>query len=294
MIPYIGTESCNDRQFDTISKSYLQHLQSHHNHTAILRYNFALNFKLWEAKMQEFCGKKRFVVGITGASGIRLGIRFARHLARFAKNSEIFVIFSNGAKMVSQYEDKIADIFSDSHLNNLLDSHELHKDSRKISRKSTAKITILNDSDLDSPVSSGSFGVSATLIIPCSANTLAKIACGISETLITRAALVALKEHKTLLLAPREMPLNAIMLQNMLVLSQMGAIIAPPMLSYYAGSENLAEMEDFMCGKWLDSIGVEHNLFPRWGESSFDKRESNFNKRESASNKRKSRNQKGQ
>ena len=71
--------------------------------------------------MQEFCGKKRFVVGITGASGIRLGIRFAGHLARFAKNSEIFVIFSNGAKMVAQYEDKIADILSDSRIKSLLD-----------------------------------------------------------------------------------------------------------------------------------------------------------------------------
>ena len=241
--------------------------------------------------------KQKFVVGITGASGIRLGIRFARHLARFAKNSEIFVIFSNGAKMVAQYEEKIADIVSDSHIKNLLNlgesNGESNKDSRKISheshkdsRESTAKITILNDSDLDSPISSGSFGVSATLIIPCSANTLAKIACGISETLITRAALVALKERKTLLLAPREMPLNAIMLQNMLSLSQMGAIIAPPMLSYYAGSENLAEMEDFMCGKWLDSISIAHNLFPRWGESSVDRRESAPKSRKSIESKK--------
>ncbi|MGX2982212.1 UbiX family flavin prenyltransferase [Helicobacter sp. 23-1045] len=214
--------------------------------------------------------KQKFVVGITGASGIRLGIRFAGHLARFAKNSEIFVIFSNGAKMVAQYEEKIA--------KNALDS--------AIFQGISQNLTILNDSDLDSPVSSGSFGVSATLIIPCSANTLAKIACGISETLITRAALVALKERKTLLLAPREVPLNAIMLQNMLILSQMGAIIAPPMLSYYAGSENLAEMEDFVCGKWLDSIGVTHNLFPRWGESSVDICESTPKSRKSTKSKK--------
>ena len=262
-------------------------------------------------QMQEFCSKKRFVVGITGASGVRLGIRFAGHLARFASGAEIFIVFSNGAKMVAQYEDKIADIANDSRLKNLLDSRESSGKSHKISRESkrdlrkdssesnkdlknltkdlsqdsrdfhidsaqdsresthnfTAKITLCDDSDLDSPISSGSFGVSATLIIPCSANTLAKIACGISGTLITRAALVALKERKTLLLAPREMPLNAIMLQNMLSLSQMGAIIAPPMLSYYANSENLAEMEDFMCGKWLDSLGINHNLFHRWGEN---------------------------
>lgn len=202
-------------------------------------------------------------MGITGASGIRLGIRFITHLARFTENSEIFVVFSNGAKMVAQYEEKIADILGDSRLKSMIDS----SDSQGDSPTNRAKIMLCNDSDLDSPISSGSFGVESTLIIPCSANTLAKIACGISDTLITRAALVALKERKDLLLAPREMPLNAIMLQNMLNLSQLGAIIAPPMLSYYANSESLEAMEDFMCGKWLDCINIRHNLFPRWGEN---------------------------
>lgn len=217
--------------------------------------------------MQEICGEnKKFVVGITGASGIRLGIRFITHLARFAENSEIFVVFSNGAKMVAQYEEKIADILGDSRLKSVIDSTNSQGDSHT-NPTNSAKITLCDDSDLDSPISSGSFGVESTLIIPCSANTLAKIACGISDTLITRAALVALKERKDLLLAPREMPLNAIMLQNMLNLSHLGAIIAPPMLSYYANSESLEAMEDFMCGKWLDCIGIRHNLFPRWGEN---------------------------
>ncbi len=214
--------------------------------------------------MQEiYTDKRKFIVGITGASGIRLGIRFISHLARFAENSEIFVVFSEGAKMVAQYEEKIKDILSDSRIKNMLDE----VDSQGDSPKNRTKITLCNDSDLDSPISSGSFGVESTLIIPCSANSLAKIACGISDTLITRAALVALKERKTLLLSPREIPLNAIMLQNMLNLTQFGAIIAPPMLSYYANSESLEAMEDFMCGKWLDCIGIRHNLFSRWGEN---------------------------
>lgn len=214
--------------------------------------------------MQETYKKKRkFVVGITGASGIRLGIRFISHLAQFAENSEIFVVFSEGAKMVARYEEKIENILGDSqNIFNLADS----QDDSPVNRANCAKIVLCNDSDLDSPISSGSFGVESTLIIPCSANSLAKIACGISDTLITRAALVALKERKTLLIAPREMPLNTIMLQNMLTLSQLGTIIAPPMLSYYANSESLEAIEDFMCGKWLDCIDVGHNLFPRWGE----------------------------
>lgn len=217
--------------------------------------------------MQKICrDKEKIVVGITGASGIRLGIRFITHLVRFAENSEIFVVFSNGAKMVAQYEEKIADILGDSRLKSVIDSTDSQGDSPK-NPTNRAKITLCDDNDLDSPISSGSFGVESTLIIPCSANTLAKIACGISDTLITRASLVALKERKVLLLAPREMPLNAIMLQNMLNLSRLGAIIAPPMLSYYANSESLEAMEDFMCGKWLDCIDIRHNLFPRWGEN---------------------------
>lgn len=189
---------------------------------------------------------RKFVVGITGASGIRLGLKFSVYLAE-CNDSEIFLVLSDGAKMVAEYEEKMQDILCDiKRINN---------------------ITVFDDNALHSPISSGSFGVDSTFIIPCSANSLAKIACGISDTLITRSALVALKERKMLLLAPREMPLNAIMLQNMLTLSELGAIIAPPMLAYYAKTQNLAQMEDFICGKWLDSANITHNLYNRWGES---------------------------
>lgn len=189
---------------------------------------------------------RKFVVGITGASGIALGLKFTRYLAEFGKG-EVFLVMSDGAKMVAEYEDSTK------------------KGAGVLER--VKNISIFSDNELYAPISSGSFGVESTFIIPCSANTLAKIACGISDTLITRAALVALKERKVLLLAPREMPLNAIMLQNMLNLSQLSAIIAPPMLSYYAKSESLEAMEDFMCGKWLDSINIAHNLYVRWGEN---------------------------
>lgn len=188
---------------------------------------------------------RKFVVGITGASGIALGLKFTRYLAEFGKG-EVFLVLSEGAKMVADYE------------------YSTKKGAEILERVKCENVSVFSDSALYAPISSGSFGVESTLIIPCSANTLAKIACGISDTLITRAALVALKERKDLLIAPREMPLNAIMLQNMLNLSQLGAIIAPPMLSYYANSESLEAMEDFVCGKWLDSINVAHNLYVRW------------------------------
>lgn len=190
---------------------------------------------------------RKFVVGITGASGIALGLKFTRYLAEFG-GGEVFLVLSDGAKMVADYEDSTK------------------KGTEILERVKCENVSIFSDNELYAPISSGSFGVESTLIIPCSANTLAKIACGISDTLITRAALVALKERKVLLIAPREMPLNAIMLQNMLNLAQLGAIIAPPMLSYYANSESLEAMEDFVCGKWLDSINIAHNLYVRWGE----------------------------
>ena len=189
---------------------------------------------------------RKFVVGITGASGIRLGLKFSKYLAESTKG-EVFLVLSNGAKMVARYEDKMQDILQGENL--------------------AENITMLDDNALDSPIASGSFGVEASFVIPCSANSLAKIACGVSDTLITRFALVALKERRTLILAPREMPLNAIMLQNMLTLSNLGAIIAPPMLAYYANSQNLAQIEDFLCGKWLDSANITHNLYNRWGET---------------------------
>lgn len=190
---------------------------------------------------------RKFVVGITGASGIALGLKFTRYLAEFG-GGEVFLVLSDGAKMVAEYEDSAK------------------KGTEILERVKRENVSIFSDNELYAPISSGSFGVESTLIIPCSANTLAKIACGISDTLITRAALVALKERKDLLIAPREMPLNAIMLQNMLNLAQLGAIIAPPMLSYYANSESLEAMEDFVCGKWLDSINIAHNLYVRWGD----------------------------
>jgi 4-hydroxy-3-polyprenylbenzoate decarboxylase len=111
---------------------------------------------------------------------------------------------------------------------------------------------------------SGSYGIDIMLITPCSMNTLAKIANGIEDNLITRSAGVIIKEKKTLLLAPREMPFSAIHLENMLKLSKLGVIIAPPILGYYANKDSIKDMEDFIIGKWFDLVGIENNLYKRW------------------------------
>ena len=123
---------------------------------------------------------------------------------------------------------------------------------------------IHDDSDLAAAPSSGSFGIDATIVAPCSINTLAKIYAGFADTLITRAAAVALKERKRLVLGVREMPFSTLALEHAAKLSALGAVIAPPVLGYYSGQNSLEDMENFIIGKWLDLLGIKHRIYQRW------------------------------
>ena len=123
---------------------------------------------------------------------------------------------------------------------------------------------IYDESDIAAPIASGSFPSEGMVIAPCSMNTLSKIACGIADNLVTRSAAVMIKEQRPLLLAPREIPFSAIAIENMLKLSRLGIIIAPPVMGYYSDHETVEEMENFIIGKWFDLLGIEHTLFKRW------------------------------
>jgi len=171
---------------------------------------------------------KRLIIGVSGASGAHLAERFIKKLP---KSIETFVILSDSAKIV------------------------LKKEQNQ---------TILDDKNIGAATASGSFKCDAMVIIPCSMNTLAKISSGIADNLLTRTASVMLKENRTLLLAPREMPYSTIVLENMLKLSRLGVIVAPPVSAYYADIKKLRDMEDFFIGKWFDLLGIEHKLFKRW------------------------------
>jgi 4-hydroxy-3-polyprenylbenzoate decarboxylase len=122
------------------------------------------------------------------------------------------------------------------------------------------------DDDIAASVASGSFKTDAMIILPCSMNTLAKISCGISDNLTTRAASVMIKEQRKLILAPRELPFSPIALENMLKLSKLSIIIAPPIMGYYCEPKDLGQMEDFLIGKWFDLLDIKHDLYKRWGE----------------------------
>ena len=126
------------------------------------------------------------------------------------------------------------------------------------------RAAIHDDPDLAAAPSSGSFGIDATIVAPCSINTLAKIHAGFADTLITRAAAVALKEQKRLILGVREMPFSTLALEHAAKLSALGAVIAPPVLGYYSGQNSLEDMENFIIGKWLDLLGLEHQIYKRW------------------------------
>jgi 4-hydroxy-3-polyprenylbenzoate decarboxylase len=117
------------------------------------------------------------------------------------------------------------------------------------------------------PVASGSGAPSAMVVCPCSTGTLSAIACGASNNLIERAADVALKERRQLLLVPREAPYSEIHLEHMLKLTRMGAVVIPASPGFYHRPQSVEDMVDFVVARILSQLGLEQSLLPRWGEA---------------------------
>lgn len=126
-------------------------------------------------------------------------------------------------------------------------------------------LTYHHHADIAAPISSGTFQTRGMVIIPCSMDTVGALAAGLGGDLIERAATVTLKEGRRLVLVPRETPLSAIHLENLLRLSRAGACILPAMPAFYQRPKTIADQVDFIVGKVLDQFGIEHTLFKRWG-----------------------------
>lgn len=179
----------------------------------------------------------RCLIAMTGSSGAVYGVRLLRAL-----KGERMLIMSPTAKGVIE--------------------HELHMKPEEVA---VFAETCYEDEDLFAPPSSGSFLYEAMVIVPCSESTLGKIANGIADTLITRAAAVCLKEGRRLILVPRETPVSAIMLENELRLARLGVAIVPANPGFYSRPESVEDLVDFVVGKVLDQLGQSHDLFRRWG-----------------------------
>ena len=120
--------------------------------------------------------------------------------------------------------------------------------------------------DFKAPFASGSAGWDAMAIVPCSMGTCARIAHGVSDTLLTRAADVMLKERRSLVVVPRETPLSVIHLENLTALARAGAVVIPAMPSFYGQPASIEQLLDTVVGRVLDHLGVDHDLVRRWGE----------------------------
>ncbi len=178
----------------------------------------------------------RFVIAITGASGSMYGIRLLQNLP----GEKILVISEMGRKIIA------------------------HETKYSVEEVEAMADTVFSDDDLFASISSGSYPFDAMFVAPCSGSTLAKIHAGIADTLITRAAAVALKESRKLILIPRETPKSTIFLRNEYELSLAGACILDANPGFYSKPESLDDIIDFIVGRCLDQVNLEHHLYKKW------------------------------
>ena len=195
---------------------------------------------------------KRYILAISGASGSLFGIRLLEHLVR---KSEVHLIISSQSFSIISHEAGI----------DWYGGTDTQKERKIRAYLKSTKVYYHNELNLASPLSSGSFITHGMLVVPCSMKTLSGIAHGYANNLTERAADVTIKEGRPLLLSPREMPFSAIHLENMLKLARLGVTIAPPVPAFYQNPESLDDMVGFVVGKIMDSFGIRHTLFKRWG-----------------------------
>ena len=223
----------------------------------------------------------KIIVGISGASSVHLGIRVANEI--LAAGHEVCAIISDGARVTFKSE-KAWEYLSNSRIpkenlensripNENLGNSRIPKanlENSRIPNENFLQIEEFLDEKIDiqsnmwDAAASGSSGYEAMIIAPCSSNTLAKVAAGICDNLLLRAAAVMLKEQRKLIIAPREMPFSPLSIKHMSDISGLGVMFAPPMIAHYSKPKSLNDAENFIIGKWLDCLNIKNNLFKRW------------------------------
>lgn len=198
---------------------------------------------------------ERITLAFTGASGALYGLRLLELL--LAAEKEVFVLVSKAARVV---------IGTETELRLPAGTKATEVALREYVGHDKGKLVVCGLEQWTSPVASGSGAPSAMVVCPCSTGTLSAIAQGASNNLIERAADVAIKEGRQLILVPREAPYSAIHLENMLKLARLGVTILPASPGFYQQPQTAAELVDFIVARLLDQLGVEQTLLPRWGE----------------------------
>ena len=178
----------------------------------------------------------KIVVGISGASGVIYGVSLMQAL-----EADIVLVMSKTAKDILRYETDLA-----------------------IESVYQLAYEVFEDEEMFAPIASGSNRFDAMVIAPCSEGTIGKIANGIADTLITRAAAVCLKENRRLIIVPRETPVSAIMLENELKLARLGVTIVPASPGFYPRPKTVEQMVDFVVGRVLDLLNQPNDMFHRW------------------------------
>lgn len=184
--------------------------------------------------------RPRLVIGMTGASAAILGVHLLRSLHKLG-TVETHLLMSRAAHRTLELE-------TDLRPQDVIDLADVYH----------------QRGDIAASISSGSFRTMGMVVVPCSMKTLAGIASGYSEDLLTRAADVCLKERRRLVLVTRETPLSLIHLRNMVTVTEAGAVVLPPVPAFYQHPADIEDLVAHLTGKVLDQFDIEHDLFPRW------------------------------
>jgi len=187
----------------------------------------------------------RVALLVSGASGMLLPRRMLGVLAACESVERIHLVISRGAAQVLAHE-----------LGRDRTGAEALVEAAELDEAGRAKVVLHRDNELDAPISSGSYRLAGTIVLPCSSGTLGALATGSATTLVHRAGAVAMKERWPLLLGFRETPLSVVHLENLRALAWAGAVIAPPIPAFYLGGESLEKFVDAYCLRLLDHLGL--------------------------------------
>ena len=200
-------------------------------------------------------GPERITLAMTGASGAPYGLRLLDCLVQ--EEREVHFLISKAAQLVLATETDVSLPAKPQAMQAFLSEY---------TGAAPGQIRVYGKEDWMAPPASGSGAPGAMVVVPCSTGTLSAIACGASNNLIERAADVALKERRPLILVPREAPYSAIHLENMLKLSRLGAMILPASPGFYHQPRTVDDLVDFVVARILNLLGIPQDMLPRWGE----------------------------